>query len=269
MQSPSPANSGSQKIQKAHWLLPLPILLLTAPLWLQPHDPVPFYFLNRNFAALPDALWAALSMLGTGWCIFALASPLLVRAPGVFVSWLCAAPLAGVLTRLGKEWASNMRPLGVLDEKTIHVIGEPLYLAAMPSGHTMTSFAVATAIYFSLKPETRKIHLWLFALAFCAGLSRIAVGAHWPADVAVGAAAGILSGLVGAWLAQKISPQHLQPQSWVMRGVAALGFYSFYVLLEDEMGFEQNMILHYPMALLLAVSLLVFARRSLRPRPTE
>ena len=267
MSSPSHASSAPPRIQKLHWLLPLPILLLTAPIWLQPHEPSLFYLLNKSFSTLPDGLWAALSMLGTGWCVYAMASPLLVRAPAVFVSWLCAAPLAGVLTRLGKEWASNMRPLGVLEEKTIHVIGEPLYLAAMPSGHTMTSFAVATAIYFSLKPQTRKIHLWLFALAVCAGLSRIAVGAHWPADVAVGAAAGVLSGLVGAWLAQKISPQHLQPQSWLMRGVAALGFYSFYVLLEDEMGFEQNMPLHYPLALLLAVSLIIFARKSLQAKP--
>jgi membrane-associated phospholipid phosphatase len=261
MPSPLPTPLISHK----HWLLPLLFLLPTAPIWLEPHGAELFYSLNRYFRVLPDGVWAALSMLGTGWCVYAMASPLLVRAPQVFVSWLCAAPLAGVLTRLGKEWASNMRPLGVLDEKTIHVIGEPLYLAAMPSGHTMTSFAAATAIYFSLSPHTRKPQLWLFVLALMAGLSRIAVGAHWPADVAVGAAAGVLSGLVGAWLAQKISPQHLQPQSWLMRGVAVLGFYSFYVLIEDEMGFEQNMILHYPLALLLGVSLIVFAMKSLRP----
>jgi type II secretory pathway component PulJ len=37
------------------------------------------------------------------------------------------------------------------------------------------------------------------------------------------------------------------------------------VLLTDEMGFEQNMPLHYLLAVLLGASLLMFAWSSLRP----
>lgn len=251
-------------IRRQHWLLPPLLILLTAPLWLGWFEPDLFYFLNRQLAVLPDMVWALFSLLGTGWAVYALTAPALLRAPRILLSWLCAAPLAGLLTRLGKMWAESPRPLEVLAPHTVHVIGEPLFIAAMPSGHTITGFAAATAIYFSLAPGRRQRHLWLFAVALGVGLSRIAVGAHWPADVAVGAALGILSGLSGAWLCGRIKPSLLQPQSWLVRAAALFGVYCLYVLLTDKMGFVQNLPYQYALAVLLLLSLVAFAVRTCR-----
>ena len=212
-------------------------------------------------------------MLGTGWVVFALTAPMLWRAPRVLVSWLGAAPLAGVFTRIGKVMADSPRPLEVLDAQAIHVIGEPLYVAAMPSGHTLTAFAAATAIYFSLAPLGRRRFLWLFALAAGVGLSRLAVGAHWPADVAIGAVLGIVSGLTGAWLGSRIAEKHVQVNSWLLRGVALVGVYSLYVLWTDRMGFENNMPLQYGLGVFLAACLLIFFSKTVRhtqiPQPTR
>jgi membrane-associated phospholipid phosphatase len=252
-------------ITRKHLLLPVLVILLTAPLWLGVFEPDVFYFFNRHLAALPDIVWSLLSLLGTGWAVFALTAPALWRAPRIIAAWLCAAPLAGVLTRMGKMMADNPRPLEVLDPQTIHLIGEPLYVAALPSGHTITAFAAATAIYFSLVPGHRRRFLWLFALALGVALSRMAVGAHWPADVSVGAALGMVSGLTGAWLGGRIPARHLQPQSWLTRGMAVFGVYSLYVLFTDKMGFEHNLPYQYVLGAFLAACLLVFVVKTVRP----
>jgi hypothetical protein len=63
--------------------------------------------------------------------------------------------------------------------------------------------------------------------------------------VVVGASAGVLSGLVGAWLAQRLPGHWLRPSSWLMRAVAAFGLYCVYVLWTDEMGFAINMPLQW------------------------
>jgi membrane-associated phospholipid phosphatase len=252
-------------ISRKHLLLPPLLLVLTLPLWLKLFEPATFFFFNRQLALLPDIVWSLLSLLGTGWAVFALNAPALWLAPRMIVAWFCAAPLAGVLTRIGKMMANNARPLEVLDPQAIHVIGEPLFVAAMPSGHTITAFTAATAIYFSLAPGRRHRFLWLFVLALGVGLSRIAVGAHWPADVAVGAALGVASGLLGAWLCSRIPPQHLQVQSWLVRGVALFGVYCVYVLLTDKMGFEINLPFQYVLGAYLVVCLLVFVVKTHRP----
>jgi len=253
------------RIAPWHWALPFIVAAVAAPLWLGLFEPSVFFFLNRQLMGVPDIVWSLFSLLGTGWAVYALTSPALWRSPRIIVSWLCAAPLAGLLTRLGKMMADNPRPLEVVGSQGVHVIGEPLFIAAMPSGHALTAFAAATAIYFSLAPQRRQRFLWLFAVAFGVGLSRVAVGAHWPADAAVGAALGIFSGLSGAWLCGFIKAQYLQPQSWLMRGVAVFGLYCLYVLVKDEMGFAINRPYQYVLAAFLGVCLIVFAKHSLQP----
>lgn len=252
-------------ITRRHWALPLLVLLLTAPLWLGLFEPAVFYFLNRQLAVLPDLVWSLFSLLGTGWAVFALTSPALWRAPRLVLAWLCAAPLAGVLTRVGKTLALSPRPLEVLGPQGIHVIGEPLFIAAMPSGHAITAFAAATAIYFTLPPGYRRRHLWLYGVALGVALSRVAVGAHWPADVAVGAALGMLSGLTGAWLGSRLKASWLRPQSWLVRAAALFGGYCIYVLASDKMGFAQNLPYQYLLALFLLFNLVLFTVRSLQP----
>jgi len=258
--------STAPRISPWHWAVPLLVAVVTAPLWLGLYEPTVFYFLNRQFAALPDIVWSLLSLFGTGWAVYAATAPALWRAPRIILAWLCAAPLAGALTRVGKMMADNPRPLEVLGPQGINVIGEPLYIAAMPSGHSMTAFAAASAIYFSLAPQGRRRLLWLFVLAFFVACSRVAVGAHWPADAAMGAVAGLFSGLTGAWLAARIPERQLRPQSWLMRGVALFGGYCLYVLLTDKMGFAINLPYQYVRGAFLAVCLALFARRSLQAR---
>jgi len=272
----------SNRLRLLHWAVPAVVLLLTAPVWIRGHDAELFYALNRHLAVVPDGVWAFLSLLGTGWAIYALTAPSLWLAPRVLLSWLCAAPVAGVVTRIGKMVANNPRPLEVLGPEGIHLIGEPLFIAAMPSGHTITGFAAATALYFALTRGPLPWGQWriskalthtllatlLFGVATGVGLSRVAVGAHWPADVCVGAALGILSGLTGVVLCQRISDRFLTPHSWVLRGVALFGAYCLYVLLTDPMGFDINQSAQEVLSAVLALCLLRFLWKTCSKPPT-
>lgn len=249
----------------APWVgaVPLALLLLGAPLWLHWYEPQLFLALNQAFAQLPAGLWTAFSLLGNAWGVLGLTAPLLVLAPRYLWAWLCAAPFAMVLARLGKGLIESPRPAAVVDNTLMRIVGEPMHNVSMPSGHTLTAFAVASAIYFALPPARRARYAWLWLLALLTGLSRIAVGAHWPGDVVVGAALGLWCGLWAQSLLARVPATWLRPQHWSLRLVAVLMLAAAYNLCVEALDFAENQAMQYLLAALIALSLAVFARRSL------
>ncbi len=256
--------SHDRRIAAWQWIWPLLVAALTLPIWQDWWEPGLMIALNRGFSHLPDELWALLSLLGTGWAVYALTVPALWRMPRLMLAWICAAPLASLATHAGKALADSPRPLKVLGPDVLHTIGTPLYHWAMPSGHTLTAFATAAAIYFSLRREGRLRWAWLFLLAFGVGCSRIAFAAHWPADVAMGMALGLLCGMSGAWLAARIPSRYLREQAWLMRIIALLGLPVLYVLCSGAIDARMNRPWQYLFGALMAASLLYFIRKTLR-----
>lgn len=224
-----------------------------------------FIAINQACARVAAPVWTALSLLGNAWALLGLTAPLIVLAPRLFWAWLCAAPFAIVFARGGKALLESPRPAAEIDNTQMRIVGEVLHNVSMPSGHTLTAFAVASGIYFALPPERRWRYGWLFVLAAGAGLSRIAVGAHWPGDVAVGASLGLLSGLLGQMLLNRMGPKHLQAQAWSLRTVAVLVALAVYHLLAEELDFAENQPFQVVLALVAIASLAVFVRQTLRP----
>ncbi len=71
---------------------------------------------------------------------------------------------------------------------------------SLPSGHATTAFAAAVAVG-ALWPWTRPL-MWAYAVVI--GMSRVAVTAHHPSDVIVGAVVGMLGAvLVRRWFAAR------------------------------------------------------------------
>jgi membrane-associated phospholipid phosphatase len=244
------------------WLLPFVLFFVSAPLWLHRFEPATFVYLNALCAPVAAPVWTGLSLLGNAWGLLGVTAPLLVLVPRLMWAWLCAAPFAIVFARVGKGLIESPRPAAEVDNAQMRIVGETLHNVSMPSGHTLTAFAVASAIYFALPEKGRARHLWLFALAAGTGLSRIAVGAHWPGDVAVGACLGLLAGMLGARLLARMGEQHLRPNAWSLRSVALLLAAAAYALLTEVQDFDENQPVQVLLATVVVVSLFLFVRQN-------
>lgn len=245
------------------WMLPLVPLSLWLMTALAASPATLFLFGNQAARAIPDTVWVFFDLLGNGWYVFSLASPLLILAPRILVSGVCAGAIAGGLGRLLKLSLQMPRPAAVLDPSTFYILGKPLTSLSMPSGHTLTAFALATAFYFSASPEKRKPYLWLFALAIGAGVARIAVGAHWSGDVLAGAGLGMLGGVAGAYIVGTFIPERLlKPTAWLTRVLAACTILCIYMLVSKEIDFTQSYPFQLGASAIAVISLLLFVRKS-------
>lgn len=207
------------------WWAGTPLLLTMMGLALMPAQHGGFMMLNRLAAVLPDAWWASWTMLGDTLVLLALLSPLLLWRPQAMLAIVAAIPAGGLFSVLGKRLFDSPRPAAVLEAAQFHVIGPLLNAHSFPSGHAITVFAAASAVLAVTVPQlrTRQAALLMtlaIALASAVGLSRVAVGAHWPVDVWVGAGGGWLAGLTGAMLARRRPA--LWRSAWFQFGLAGL-----------------------------------------------
>jgi membrane-associated phospholipid phosphatase len=167
-----------------------------------------FLSLNDALAALPAPLWMAVTSFGDALVLGPLLALLLIRRPQTWAALLATFPLGIVYSRGLKYLAGVPRPAAVLDHGLFHLVGPVLQSNSFPSGHTVTAFAAAAAVLATVVPAPRRTAEWALIGASCTGalavaLSRIAVGAHWPADLVAGAAGGWLAGLAGAAIAHR------------------------------------------------------------------
>jgi len=263
--APEPAVT-SRLIKPACWLWCLLPLLVWGIIELSIERVSLFRLLNTTTQQLPNLFWVGFNLLGNGWWVFALLCPLLIFAPRALLATLCAGALAGVLSRTLKLSLQFPRPASVLDPASFHILGNPLTSLAMPSGHTLTAFALATALYFSVPQAKRKYAVWLFMLAVLAGLARVAVGAHWPADVLAGMTVGLFSGMVGVSLAQRIPARLLVPQAWPMRVASFGAALCIYILLTNRLDFGESRPFQYLAATVATIGLVLFLRQTVKPQ---
>jgi membrane-associated phospholipid phosphatase len=144
--------------------------------------------------------WAWMTSLGDTsvavvliWLCLPKNSQALVRLSFVFV-------LGSILSPMIKYYFDYPRPLAILGNSVV-VVGPTLQTHGFVSGHTLTAFLVAALVFYSY--QTR----WVFCsvlLASLVGVSRIMVGAHWPADVLIGALVGWGAGILAITLANAI-----------------------------------------------------------------
>lgn len=73
------------------------------------------------------------------------------------------------------------------------------------SSHAANTFALATYLGVVLKKHFPKMLLWMLVWATVVSYSRIYLGVHYPADIAVGGMLGILIGYAVAFILKKLN----------------------------------------------------------------
>lgn len=104
---------------------------------------------------------------------------------------LCSLCMSGVIVEVLKFVIGRMRPkfFDLLGLDGFYPFTTNYWFNSMPSGHTALSFA-GLVMLGMLMPRFK----WLtWGLAIVIAVSRVAIGAHWPTDVILGAFIGMVS----------------------------------------------------------------------------
>lgn len=162
-----------------------------------------FLFFNQASHYTGGAFWEYVTTFGDSLVVFSLALLLLGRRPMLLWTLLFAAMVSTVIVHGLKEWALVMRPPAVIPADELTVIGIGHKAVSFPSGHTTAIFTLIAL--FCLQ---RGVALgWKFALLLLGvlvGISRMAVGVHWPIDVLGGALIAWCSVLIAYFFAPQI-----------------------------------------------------------------
>ena len=165
---------------------------------------LPFlYALQELHNQILDKIMIFLSSLGNAgifWgClgILLLAIPKTRKCGGCMILSMALTYVLGNLVL--KNLVARVRPYDVNTAIAI-LIKKPLDFS-FPSGHTAASFAAMTALFLA---KMKKAWIAALVLAVLIAFSRLYFYVHYPTDVLGGAVVGILSGIIGYAIVEKI-----------------------------------------------------------------
>ncbi len=150
-----------------------------------------------------DLFWKFFSLIGNAgaiWIVLAIVL-LFFRKTRRAGAAMLVAMLIGLL--IGNVWLKEwiMRPRPFVTHSELTALLDPGDQWSFPSGHTLSSFAAATALYFFHRKSGALAYLLAALIAF----SRLYACVHYPTDVLAGLLLGILCGLIGAWLTDRVT----------------------------------------------------------------
>ena len=149
-----------------------------------------------------DAIVPPISFLGNGGWIFILAAVIMLffrstRKTGLMTG---AALICGLIVcNLAlKPLVARIRPFDLV--KGIDVIIKKPHDYSFPSGHTTAAFELATVWMM----RDRRFGIPALVFAFAMAFTRLYLYVHYPTDVIGGMAVGILCGVAGYFIVDKI-----------------------------------------------------------------
>lgn len=160
-------------------------------------------FLQTIHTPLLDKILAFITSLGNAGIIWIVLAVVLLILPKTRKTGIIAA--AALLMDLIlcnlilKNLVARVRPYDVNTAIAI-LIKKPLDFS-FPSGHTAASFAAMTALFLA---KMKKAWIAALVLAVMIAFSRLYFYVHYPTDVLGGAVVGILSGIIGYAIVEKI-----------------------------------------------------------------
>jgi len=149
-----------------------------------------FRLINDAHSGPADLFFGTVTGLGDGLVISLLCSLLMLFRLRAGIAAQLAYLVSGLVAQMLKRLFDMPRPPAVLDH--VHVLGHSLSSHSFPSGHA-TSDGVIVLLVFLIW-SSRDWRSWSVAALFVlAAIGRIYVGVHFPVDVAVGLAIGMLT----------------------------------------------------------------------------
>ncbi len=163
-----------------HWVYDWGGLNTQLMLWINRSTSADWIGMARFLSAI-GSYWGAplMGLLLLGWRVIKRTEPAAL-APFRFGVGVLVAML---LTWMAKAAFALPRPSDLYANDLVWVLGAPDSLYAFPSGHAVYTAAVVACL-LPLGPWP--FRLLLLALAAAVGWSRVALGAHFPADVVAG-----------------------------------------------------------------------------------
>ena len=163
-----------------------------------------FHAVNR-FGPDAPAFWSSLSVAGLALSAWIYLTAFADDTPERVAQLLWGIVLGGLTASWIKHHLPSPRPYLALGADHLNVVGAPLSAGSMPSGHSAMAFAMLAVLVAERRrfAERSAVDGWLTSniglmlvalLAFGIALSRLAVGAHWPADTLVGGGLGLVFG---------------------------------------------------------------------------
>ena len=146
-------------------------------------------------------IWSNLTFLGDTLPVCAVVVLFIRKMPDIVWSGILSTILATLIVNILKHYFDIPRPASVIDKSLINIIGPVLYAHSFPSGHTVTIFTFTGLLIYRFRSFIFRVTI--ITLAILVGISRIVVGAHWPADVLGGAVIGLLCSMAGIFLVSK------------------------------------------------------------------
>jgi membrane-associated phospholipid phosphatase len=128
------------------------------------------------------------------------------RASLIVLISICSFFLADALADLLKPVFARVRPCQVV--QGLRLVVRCPHSPSMPSGHALSSFAAATALFFLPRYFVPFLARWYpLVLATAVALSRVYLGVHYPSDVLVGAALGSMVAIPISLVYERLQPE--------------------------------------------------------------
>lgn len=155
-------------------------------LHLSPGNAALILAVHAQASALPWA-WETLTHMGEAGFVLVLLMFFMRKQPAGLSLLLKAWLLGALVSQLLKRAFDIPRPAAVVEPALLFLIGHPPMSGhSMPSGHSMAAGSAAAIVLLLIPAHRRWLLPVVLGLSVLVACSRVAVGAHWPADVLVG-----------------------------------------------------------------------------------
>jgi len=149
--------------------------------------------LDEVLVFLAEFLILALVLVVASLIVYALSKGRPRQAWILFVG-LFAGALAWLASMWAKTFFQTVRPFA--DKTIIPLVESQTNSTAFPSAHAAAVAAAGVVLY----RFNKFIGLATIALAFIIGIARVAIGVHWPIDIA----GGVVCGIVLGWIVRRL-----------------------------------------------------------------